>query len=182
MMQIGQGMITDLLDADAKESIFAAVSEEMTNIDRIAETPEDAAAIKALFDPDNPASAKFWGDFDPALAENRTRANAIAYAVARARKTSGRLNLDDIQRAYASLKITGFRDARTAITELYTIRDELGAANDDMKMLYQFNGGSFPDDYVGTKAVKKKDIPILYYNENNDIETILFPWERKDLK
>ena len=136
MIQIGQGMITDILDADQKNGIFLSVQEEMKNIDRIAETPEDAEAIKALFDPTDPRSAEFFGDFDPALAENRTRANAIAYAVARARKTSGRLNLDDIKTARESLQITGFRDARTAITELYTIRDELSDANDDMQMLY----------------------------------------------
>ena len=146
MIQIGQGMITDVLDSDQKNGIFLSVQEEMKNIDRIAETPEDAEAIKALFDPTDPRSAEFFGDFDPALAENRTRANAIAYAVARARKTSGRLNLDDIRTARESLQITGFRDARTAITELYTIRDELSDANDDMKMLYKFNGGEFPED------------------------------------
>jgi len=177
MIQIGQGMITDILDSDQKNSIFLSVQEEMKNIDRIAETKDDAEAIKALFDPKNPASAAFFGDFDPALAENRTRANAIAYAVARARKTSGRLNLDDIKRAAESLQITGFRDARTAITELYTIRDELSTANDDMKMLYKFNGGKFPEGYTGTTGVKKENLPKIFYTNDGNIDTIMFPWE-----
>ena len=177
MIQIGQGMITDILDADQKNGIFLSVQEEMKNIDRIAETPEDAEAIKALFDPTDPRSAEFFGDFDPALAENRTRANAIAYAVARARKTSGRLNLDDIKTARESLQITGFRDARTAITELYTIRDELSDANDDMKMLYKFNGGKFPEGYTGTTGVKKENLPKIFYTEGGNIDTIMFPWE-----
>ena len=179
MVQIGQGMITDILDADQKNGIFLSVKEEIKNIDRIAETPEDAAAIRALFDPDNPASAEFFGDFDPALAENRTRANAIAYAVARARKTSGRLNLDDIRRAAESLKISGFRDARTAIVELNTIRGELSDANDDMKMLYQYNGGKFPGGYQGTKTVKDENQPKLFYDEGGQIIGIQFPWETK---
>jgi predicted RNA-binding protein with RPS1 domain len=177
MIQIGQGMITDILDSDQKNGIFLSVQEEMKNIDRIAETPEDAEAIKALFDPTDPRSAEFFGDFDPALAENRTRANAIAYAVARARKTSGRLNLDDIRTARESLQITGFRDARTAITELYTIRDELSDANDDMKMLYKFNGGKFPEGYTGTTGVKKENLPKIFYTDKGDIDTIMFPWE-----
>ena len=177
MIQIGQGMITDVLDSDQKNGIFLSVQEEMKNIDRIAETPEDAEAIKALFDPTDPRSAEFFGDFDPALAENRTRANAIAYAVARARKTSGRLNLDDIRTARESLQITGFRDAKTAITELYTIRDELSDANDDMKMLYKFNGGKFPEGYTGTTGVKKENLPKIFYTDKGDIDTIMFPWE-----
>ena len=177
MIQIADGMITDVFTSDQKNGIFLAVKEEMSNIDRIAETPEDAEAIKALFDPTDPRSAEFFGDFDPALAENRTRANAIAYAVARARKTSGRLNLDDIRTARESLQITGFRDAKTAITELYTIRDELSAANDDMKMLYQFNGGKFPEDYEGTKSVKKENLPIITYKKDGTIDQFIFPWE-----
>ena len=177
MIQIGQGMITDILDSDQKNGIFLSVQEEMKNIDRIAETPEDAEAIKALFDPTDPRSAEFFGDFDPALAENRTRANAIAYAVARARKTSGRLNLDDIRTARESLQITGFRDARTAITELYTIRDELSDANDDMKRLYKFNGGKFPEGYTGTTVVKKENLPKIFYTNDGNIDTIMFPWE-----
>ena len=65
--------------------------------------------INEFFDPNSQSSQEFWGDFKPELAENRVRINAIAYALARARKSSGRLNLDDIRRAYESLKITGLQ-------------------------------------------------------------------------
>jgi hypothetical protein len=181
MIQIGEGMITDILDADQKNGIFLAVKEELKSIDRIAETPDDAAAIKALFDPENPASAAFFGDFDTALAENRTRANAIAYAVARARKTSGRLNLDDVRRAAESLKITGFRDARTAVVELNTIRKELSEANDDMKLIYQYYGGEFPEGYQGTATRKKEDMPKIIYKDDGSIDTIIFPFEFKKI-
>ena len=181
MVQIGQGMITDILDADQKNGIFLAVKEELKGINRIAETPDDAAAIKALFDPENPASAQFFGDFDEKLAENRTRANAIAYAVARARKTSGRLNLDDIRRAAESLKITGFRDARTAVVELNTIRKELSEANDDMKLIYQYYGGEFPEGYQGTATRKKEDMPKIIYKDDGSIDTIIFPFEIKKI-
>ena len=142
MIQIGRGMITDVLDADAQGEIFDSAVRDFSMMG--GETPADTDAIKALFDPSDPRSAQFFGDFDPALAENRTRVNAIAYAVARSRKSSGRLNLDDIKKAYESLKVTGFTDARTAITQLFTIRDELATANTDMKMLFEHNGEYIP--------------------------------------
>ena len=178
MIQIGRGMITDVLDADAQGEIFDVAVRDF----RMAggETPADTEAITALFDPTDPRSAQFFGDFDPALAENRTRVNAIAYAVARSRKSSGRLNLDDIKKAYESLKVTGFTDARTAITQLFTIRDELATANTDMKMLFEHNGGVYPDAYTGVKnPVDDKDLPKLYYNEDGTIKTIIFPGELK---
>ena len=178
MIQIGRGMITDVLDADAQGEIFDSAVRDFSMMG--GETPADTDAIKALFDPSDPRSAQFFGDFDPALAENRTRVNAIAYAVARSRKSSGRLNLDDIKKAYESLKVTGFTDARTAITQLFTIRDELATANTDMKMLFEHNGGQYPDAYTGVKnPVDDKDLPKLYYNEDGTIKTIIFPGELK---
>ena len=178
MIQIGRGMITDVLDADAQGEIFDVAVRDF----RMAggETPADTEAITALFDPTDPRSAQFFGDFDPALAENRTRVNAIAYAVARSRKDSGRLNLDDIKKAYDSMKVTGFVDARTAITQLFTIRDELSSANTDMKMLFEHNGGEYPDAYTGVKnPVDDKDLPKLFYDKDGNIKTIVFPGELK---
>ena len=175
MIQIGRGMITDVLDADAQGEIFDSAVRDFSMMG--GETPADTDAIKALFDPSDPRSAQFFGDFDPALAENRTRVNAIAYAVARSRKSSGRLNLDDIKKAYESLKVTGFTDARTAITQLFTIRDELATANTDMKMLFEHNGGVYPDAYTGVKnPVDDKDLPKLYWDKDG-IKTIIFPSE-----
>ena len=175
MIQIGRGMITDVLDADAQGEIFDSAVRDFSMMG--GETPADTDAITALFDPTDPRSAQFFGDFDPALAENRTRVNAIAYAVARSRKSSGRLNLDDIKKAYESLKVTGFTDARTAITQLFTIRDELSSANTDMKMLFEHNGGAYPDAYTGVKnPVDDKDLPKLYWDKDG-IKTIIFPSE-----
>ena len=180
-IQIGKGMITDVMSQEGKDAIFGAVQEEMSNINRISEKPEEAEIIKALFDPKDPRSAAFFGDFDPKLAENRTRVNAIAYAVARSRKDSGRLNLDDIKKAYESLKVTGFTDAKTAITQLYTIRDELMEANKDMKMIYHFYGGELPDGYEGTKEYSQKDVPMAVdTNGDGIVDTFIMPWEIKE--
>ena len=51
--------------------------------------------------------------FDTKIPENEARAQAIIYALARARKSSGRLNLDDIERAAETLNI--YNDSSQAI-------------------------------------------------------------------
>ena len=60
------------------------------------------------------------GWFDTELPANEVRANSIIYAIARARKSSGRLNLDDIERAAKDLNIFGDSsvDVMTKIKEL----------------------------------------------------------------
>ena len=183
MWQKGEGMMSDLMDAQAREDIYQGAIRDLNESG--AETPEDEAAIKALFDPTNKSYDEFWGDFDPALAENRTRAHAIAYAVARARKTTGRLNLDDVKSARESLHITAFKDARTAMEELYTIRDELSNANNDMKMLYEHNKGKYPENYTGIKPpIDVGDLPTPIYEEkppgsgNFVITGHVFPWDK----
>ena len=101
------------------------------------------------------------------------RINAIAYAVARARKSSGRLNLDDIKRAYESLKITGFVDSKTVIAGLITVREELRLANNDMKVLYEFNKGVYPQGYTGVATIDPKNLPKAFYGENGDLQITL---------
>jgi len=184
MWQKGEGMLSDIMDAQAREEIYQTAIRDLEISG--AETPEDAAAIKALFDPTNKAYDDFWGDFDPKLAENRTRAHAIAYAVARARKTNGRLNLDDVKTARESLHITGFKDARTAMQELYTIRDELSDANNDMKMLYEHNKGTYPEGYTGIKPpIDVGDLPTPIWVEdppgsgNFVSKGLIMPWEKE---
>ena len=62
-----------------------------------------------LFESDAQKDAIFTklGWFDTELPANEVRANSIIYAIARARKSSGRLNLDDIERAAKDLNIYG---------------------------------------------------------------------------
>ena len=66
--------------------------------------------------------------FDTKIPENEARAQAIIYALARARKSSGRLNLDDIERAAETLNI--YNDSSQAIlTKLKVVEEELLAAH-----------------------------------------------------
>jgi len=68
------------------------------------------------------------GWYDKQLPLNQARANAIIYAIARARKSSGRLNLDDIERAAQDLNLYGFTSAASVITKLEFLENDLRMA------------------------------------------------------
>ena len=172
--QRGFGMLADLVAADDQISILTNTLENVkANFsDGRIETFEGSgefADVNALFDPNSQESQQFWGEFKPELAENRVRINAIAYAVARARKSSGRLNLDDIKRAYESLKITGFVDSKTVIAGLVTVREELRLANNDLKVLYEFNKGTYPSGYTSAGQINPQNLPKAKYNEDGNL-------------
>ena len=63
--------------------------------------------------------------FDTDLPLNEARANAIIYAIARARKSSGRLNLDDIERAAKDLNIFGMTSSASVVSKLGFLEQEL---------------------------------------------------------
>ena len=65
------------------------------------------------------------GWYDTDLPVNQARANAIIYAIARARKSSGRLNLDDIQRAAQDLNLYGFTSSVAVVAKLQFLEDDL---------------------------------------------------------
>ena len=71
---------------------------------------------------------RFLG-FDTDLPKNEARANAIIYAIARSRKDTGRLNLDDIQRAADDLNIYG-GSKQDVTAKIGVIRDNLLASRD----------------------------------------------------
>lgn len=176
--QRGFGMIADLVAADDQISILTNTLQNVqANFsDGKIETFEGSgefADVNALFDPNSQESQQFWGEFKPELAENRVRINAIAYAVARARKSSGRLNLDDIKRAYESLKITGFVDSKTVIAGLVTVREELRLANNDLKVLYEFNKGTYPSGYTSVGQINPQNLPKAKYNEDGTLSITL---------
>ena len=89
---------------------------------------------------------KKLGFFDTELPANEIRANAIIYAIARARKSSGRLNLDDIERAARDLNIYGDSSADVLVKIRELRRELLTSRSDDLstiKLLY----GQGPNNY-----------------------------------
>ena len=93
--------------------------------------------------------------FDTKIPENEARAQAIIYALARARKSTGRLNLDDIERAAETLNIYG-DSSQGVLTKLRVVQDELLAAHQTQVDLYKRN---FPND----AAILEKERGTLSY-------------------
>ena len=174
LVQRGKGILSDLISKPDLDLVRSAAIEDskFTHLE-----PNDADAIRALFDPSNPDSARFWGDFDPALAENRTRINGIAYVLARARKTSGRLNLDDIQRAYADLT-ESFGDSKTVLVKLNTIREEMSLRNNNNIFIFGQSGGTLPENYQGTSLTPDTTkMPLVVYDPDKGITDLTLPGE-----
>lgn len=80
-------------------------------------------------------------NYDPALAANEIKLNAIYYAVARARKPTGRLNVDDVNNAKASLSLYNLdTSSDTVITSLGAIEAELQGFVSAQKQIYRKAG------------------------------------------
>lgn len=80
-------------------------------------------------------------NYDPALAANEIKLNAIYYAVARARKPTGRLNVDDVNNAKASLSLYNLdTSSDTVITSLGAIEAELQGFVNAQKQIYKKAG------------------------------------------
>jgi len=108
--------------------------------------------------------------FDRKIPENEARAQAIIYALARARKSSGRLNLDDIERAAETLNI--YNDSSQAIlTKLKVVQDELLAAHqtqaDLLKRNFPKDAASLAQDRGGSLSyvVDGEFVGDNYYNQ-----------------
>jgi len=101
--------------------------------------------------------------FDSKIPENEARAQAIIYALARARKSSGRLNLDDIERAAETLNI--YNDSSQAIlTKLKVVEQELIAAHQVQADLLKRN---FPTD--ASNLAKERGGSLSYIVDGNYI-------------
>jgi len=159
--QVGAGVLSDFMGENALSTALTnAVAEGSTFLADDAEISQEiiekfgsdqAQQIQDLLDPEalkNNAELqkKIFGNFRPELADNRARINAIVYALARARKSTGRLNMDDIQRAYQDIKISGIGiDSKTVATKLNTIKNELLRAHRRTRLMYIHGGGEAGD-------------------------------------
>lgn len=178
LKQRSVGMLIDVIAAD-EEGALALLDEVKNQVERaipdgqinISDTDLNTFDIDKLFDPNSATSQTFWGEFKPELAQNRVRINAIAYAVARSRKSSGRLNLDDIKRAYESLKVTGAVDSKSVIAGLLQVRRELASANRDLKSLYRNNKGTYLDspEYQDISTTAPFDASVVWDSDKKQI-------------
>ena len=115
--------------------------------------------------------------FDTELPANEVRANAIIYAIARSRKSSGRLNLDDIERAAKDLNIYGDSSA-DVIAKIDVITQELKANRADTMGTINL---VFPDyyekmielgygNYDRTRVTEILNNSINGQSENNQVD------------
>ena len=162
-IQIGKGMIVDLISAEDQDTIFRAIAQDIKNT---YEGTDQYVEFQRMLDANySSANGKdvFGDNFDPAFAQNKVLVNAIAYAVARARKTSGRLNLDDVRNARETLQITGFTNADQVTAGLTEIRDELLNYRNNLNQQFELVGGEFPSSYIPYNANTSSNQEVLPY-------------------
>jgi hypothetical protein len=80
-------------------------------------------------------------NYDPALAANEIKLNSIYYAIARARKPTGRLNVDDVNNAKASLSLYDLESSSDrVITSLNAVENELRGFVNAQNQIYERAG------------------------------------------
>jgi hypothetical protein len=110
-------------------------------------------------------------NYDPALAANEIKLNAIYYAVARARKPTGRLNVDDVNNAKASLSLYNLdTSSDTVITSLGAIESELQGFVNAQKQIYKKAGyeEGFLYNYNPSKFSTEKELQNQDPNKSLD--------------
>jgi hypothetical protein len=84
--------------------------------------------------------------FNPNIPQNEIRLNSIYYALARVRKDTGRLNVNDVDNAKASLSLTGFTSSDDVAAALEQVYAELDIGYQQQKK--QFDSLDMPDALI----------------------------------
>ena len=146
----------DLIDQDAYEaakskietsvfndlaSQYSAANPQRSGVDFYSDLESDEAKIYQEF------FVKPRQNYDPALAANEIKLNSIYYALARARKPTGRLNVDDIKNAKQSLQLYNLdTSSDTVITALQSIEYELRGFVEAQRKIYDAN--NFNEEFL----------------------------------
>lgn len=131
LFQKGTGIIGDFVQAGAA----IGFTNDMAN--RVLRDIESEQADKAIS-----------GFFDPALPQNTVFENSMAYALARARKGSGRLNSDDVENARKDVGITGLSSVKEVLAKLRAVDSELTSSE-----------GGLQQRLKGVTGNKKESVP-----------------------
>ena len=165
------GMISDLMSVNDRNAIVEFVTKDLGVASLSDSLKQQILDSNSEFSTDGffddigsvEGITDFAEGFDPAFAENRVLVNAIAYSVARARKKTGRLNLDDVRAARESLTLQGFTSADTVLSGLRAVRKELYTANEDLKVQFTSDmvGGVYPSGYKGHVSFDADNFPSV---------------------
>lgn len=172
-----EGMVSDLFSVPDGNALVNFVKEDLA-INSMPQSVKDA-----VLNPNSEFNTGFFDDlgsmygegFDPAFAENRVLVNAIAYSVARARKKTGRLNLDDVRNARESLTLGGFTSADTVLAGLTAVRRELFVANEALKVQFTSDmvGGVYPSSYMGHVPFNANSFPSVAVGDDGKLKLVI---------
>ena len=123
-------------------------------------------------------------NYDPALAANEIKLNAIYYAVARARKPTGRLNVDDVNNAKASLQLYNLdTSSDTVITSLQAVENELQGFVNAQRQIYTKAGYNEDFLYNYNPSRFSTEPELQNQNENDSLDgSVEFVDPYKDLE
>ena len=123
-------------------------------------------------------------NYDPALAANEIKLNAIYYAVARARKPTGRLNVDDVNNAKASLQLYNLdTSSDTVITSLQAVENELQGFVNAQRQIYSKAGYNEEFLYNYNPSRFSTEPELQNQNENDSLDgSVEFVDPYKDLE
>jgi hypothetical protein len=122
-------------------SQYSTANPQRSGVDFYSDLESDEAKIYQEF------FVKPRQNYDPALAANEIKLNSIYYALARARKPTGRLNVDDIKNAKQSLQLYNLdTSSDTVITALQSIEYELRGFVDAQRNIYEAN--NFNEEFL----------------------------------
>ena len=122
-------------------SQYGAANPQRSGVDFYSDLESDEAKIYQEF------FVKPRQNYDPALAANEIKLNSIYYALARARKPTGRLNVDDIKNAKQSLQLYNLdTSSDTVITALQSIEYELRGFVEAQRKIYDAN--NFNEEFL----------------------------------
>ena len=88
----------------------------------------ETKVVKASIDDITKTSWWEGQGYDPTYAQNKVKEIFIIYGLARALKSTGRLNVDDIQRASEAVSIYGLQSPQAAIAKLEQVAQKLSDA------------------------------------------------------
>lgn len=117
LAQRGVGIATDLADigVDAPD-VISDISRDVANDIQNGRAEESVATF-----------------FDPKLSQNEVFENSLAYALARARKGGGRLNLQDVANARPDVEVTGLKSVDEVLAKLEAVDQEIAESQEDLK-------------------------------------------------
>jgi len=171
----------ELIDQDAYEAAKSKIETSVLNdlASQYGTANPQRSGVDFYSDLESPESLiyqKFFvqprQNYDPAIAANEIKLNSIYYALARARKPTGRLNVDDVNNAKASLQLYNLdTSSDTVITALQSIEYELRGFVEAQRKIYDAN--NFNEEFLFNYKPERFHVTVdLEANTPGDVDAL----------